>query len=51
MANADCIELDVETVRAIGRHFDRRAAERERETTIGRAIAEREEEEKLCHAA
>ena len=38
MANQECIELDVETVRAIGRHFDRHTAERERE----KAIAERE---------
>jgi hypothetical protein len=51
MAIQECIELDVETVRAIGRHFDRRAAEREAQTTIGRAIAERKEEEKLCPAA
>jgi hypothetical protein len=42
MANQECIELDVETVRAIGRHFDRHAAEREGQTVIGRAIAERE---------
>jgi hypothetical protein len=43
MANKNCtLELDVETVNAIGRHFDRRAAEQEGETAIGRAIQARE---------
>lgn len=46
MANDNSICLDVETVKALGRHFDRHSAERERETAIGRAIAERKEEEK-----
>jgi hypothetical protein len=49
MANEDCIcfELDAETVRAIGRHFDRHAAEREGETAIGRAIQAREFDARL----
>jgi hypothetical protein len=33
--------LSVEDVLAIGRHFDRRAAEREEKTAIGRAILAR----------
>lgn len=42
MAIASISELDAETVRAIGRHFDRRAAVQEEETAIGRAIRARE---------
>jgi hypothetical protein len=42
MASAIISELDLETVRAIGRHFDRHAAEHEGETAIGRAIRARE---------
>jgi hypothetical protein len=47
MANENCtLELDMETVNAISRHFDRRAAKLEGETAIGRAIQTREFDER-----